>query len=233
MSQTYNIYGDESCHIENDHIPVMVLGVVWCPAKITKKIGRDIRALKVKFGLKPDFEIKWTKVSESKLDFYLSLIDYFFENEALRFRGLVVPDKSLLDHGKYNQEHNEFYYKMYFYVLRNIIQNNNKYRVYLDIKDTLGREKLDTLEGCLKHANYDYNRDAIERIQHIRSHEVEQLQLADMFIGALGYVHRGMNSNSGKNGVIARIRELSGKNLIRSTLPSEDKFNVFVWEAKP
>jgi hypothetical protein len=26
------IYCDESCHLENDHIPVMVLGAVTCPA---------------------------------------------------------------------------------------------------------------------------------------------------------------------------------------------------------
>ncbi|EKO3553016.1 TPA: DUF3800 domain-containing protein [Escherichia coli] len=232
MSQIFNIYGDESCHIENDHISVMVLGVVWCPNTITKKIGRDIRKIKVKHGLKSDFEIKWTKVSDSKIDFYLELVDYFFSNQALRFRGLVIPDKSLLDHGKFNQEHNEFYYKMYFYVLKNIIQNNNSYRVYLDIKDTLGREKLDILQRCLYNANYDYNRDAIERIQHIRSHEVEQLQLADLFIGALGYVHRELSSNKGKVAVIEKIRNLSGKSLIKSTLPSEDKFNVFVWEAR-
>ena len=231
-SQTFNIYGDESCHIEHDHLSVMILGVVWCPNAITKKIGRDIREIKVKHGLKSDFEIKWIKVSNSKVDFYLDLVEYFFSNPSLRFRGLVIPDKSLLKHEKFNQVHNEFYYKMYFYVLKNIIQNSNRYRVYLDIKDTLGREKLDILQNCLHNANYDYNRDAIERIQHIRSHEVEQLQLADLFIGALGYVHRGLCENQGKVAVIEKIRNLSGKNLIKSTLPSEDKFNVFVWEAR-
>lgn len=231
MTQTYNIYGDESCHIENDHNRVMVLGVVWCPDKITKKISRDIREIKQKHGLKADFEIKWTKVSKSKVDFYLEIVEYFFNNNALRFRGLVVPDKSKLDHKRFGSEHNEFYYKMYFYVLRNIIQNDNRYRVYLDIKDTLGREKLDVLKDCLQNANYDYNRDAIERIQHIRSHEVEQLQLADLFIGALGYVHRGLTSNEGKVEIIEKIKERSAKSLTRSTFPSETKFNVFVWEA--
>lgn len=199
--------------------------------KLQKKIGRDIREIKRKHGLKADFEIKWTKVSKSKVDFYLEIVEYFFNNNALRFRGLVVPDKSKLDHERFGSEHNEFYYKMYFYVLRNIIQNDNRYRVYLDIKDTLGREKLDVLKDCLQNANYDYNRNAIERIQHIRSHEVEQLQLADLFIGALGYVHRGLTSNEGKVEVIEKIKECSAKSLTRSTFPSETKFNVFVWEA--
>jgi hypothetical protein len=69
-------------------------------------------------------------------------------------------------------------------------------------------------------------------MQHVRSHEVEQLQLTDLFIGALAYVHRGLKTNSGKLTVINKIKQLSGKNLIYSTLPTERKFNVFVWEAR-
>jgi len=29
MSGFYNIYCDESCHLENDHEPVMLVGAVW------------------------------------------------------------------------------------------------------------------------------------------------------------------------------------------------------------
>jgi len=31
MGQTYNVYCDESCHLQNDGLSVMVLGAVWCP----------------------------------------------------------------------------------------------------------------------------------------------------------------------------------------------------------
>jgi len=31
MSQVFNVYCDESCHLENDHQTAMVLGAVWCP----------------------------------------------------------------------------------------------------------------------------------------------------------------------------------------------------------
>ncbi len=30
MTNTFNVYCDESCHLENDHQKAMVLGVVWC-----------------------------------------------------------------------------------------------------------------------------------------------------------------------------------------------------------
>jgi len=228
----YNVYCDESCHIEHDHIPVMVLGAVWCPDSISKRIGRDIRAIKVKHGLKPDFEIKWTKISPSKQNFYLELVDYFFSNPDLHFRGVIIADKSKLNHEIYNQDHHVFYYKMFFYVLRNILASGNQYRAYFDIKDTLGREKLDYLTDVLRNAKYDFDRSLIEHMQHVRSHEVEQLQLTDLFIGALSYANRGLSNSAGKNAVIQRIKQLSNKTLTNSTLPSEKKFNVFIWEAR-
>lgn len=231
-TRAFNVYCDESCHLLNDHQEVMVLGATWCPDAITKKIGKDIRQLKIKYNLNPSFEIKWTKVSNSKIDFYLSLVDYFFGNPALRFRCVVVPNKSSLDHERFNQDHNTFYYKMFFYVLKNIIESNNKYRIYLDIKDTLGIEKIMSLKKILHNNQYDYNHESIERIQHVRSNELEILQLTDLFIGALAYIHRGLHQNEGKIKLINRIKHYTNKELLRSTLPTERKFNVFVWESR-
>jgi hypothetical protein len=31
MSDIFTVSCDESCHLENDHQKVMVLGEVWCP----------------------------------------------------------------------------------------------------------------------------------------------------------------------------------------------------------
>ncbi|MCL0066152.1 DUF3800 domain-containing protein, partial [Dehalococcoidia bacterium] len=31
MTPTYNIYCDESYHLEHDHQEIMVLGALWCP----------------------------------------------------------------------------------------------------------------------------------------------------------------------------------------------------------
>ena len=182
--------------------------------------------------MKPYFEVKWTKVSAAKQEFYLELVDYFFENQDLHFRALVVPDKSKLDHKAYAQDHNIFYYKMFFYVLRNILVSDNRYRVYLDIKDSLGREKLDVLSDTLHNARYDFDRKLIEHVQHIRSHEVEQLQLTDLFIGAIGYANRGLSGSEGKLAVIKHVRQRSHKTLVRSTLPSEQKLNIFIWEPR-
>lgn len=69
----------------------------------------------------------------------------------------------------------------------------------------------------------------IRKVQQVRSHELELIALADVLIGSLSYVHRGMNSSDSKLAVIEKIRQLSGYTLLQSTLYREDKFNVFIW----
>ncbi|MDE0208091.1 MAG: DUF3800 domain-containing protein, partial [Candidatus Tectomicrobia bacterium] len=103
--QTINVYCDESCHLERDHIPVMAWGGVLCDRRHVPDLSRRIRAIKVEHGLRPEFEVKWTKVSPAKTGFYLALTDFFLSDDHLRFRGLVVPDKSQLDHERFDQSH--------------------------------------------------------------------------------------------------------------------------------
>ncbi|PIS30348.1 MAG: DUF3800 domain-containing protein [Candidatus Marinimicrobia bacterium CG08_land_8_20_14_0_20_45_22] len=231
--QRFSIYCDESCHLENDHINVMVLGAVWCPAARKDEIFKEIRAIKEKHGLSKRFEIKWTKISDSKVDFYVELIDYFFLKNELHFRGLVILNKSQLNHEKFDQDHDKWYYKMYFELLKGIINQRNKYRIYLDYKDTRGGQRIEKLHEVLCNDQYDFSRDIITRIQPVRSHEVEVLQLTDLLIGALSYYHRGLSTNQGKIKVIQRIIEQSGFALSKSTLPSEGKFNLFIWRPRP
>lgn len=229
MSETYNIYCDESCHLERDRQPAMVLGAVWCPESQRASVSRALRTLKLQHGLSPEFEVKWTKVSPAKLDFYLSLIDLFFSDSRLHFRGIVIPDKSRLNHSAFDQSHDDFYYKMYFQLLKVIFEAGNRYRVYLDIKDTRSQQKVVKLHDYLANARYDFKKEMVERIQLVHSSEIEQLQLADLLIGALSYLHRGLQTSAAKKAVIERIQARSGFSLTCSTLPSEKKLNVFLW----
>ena len=169
MSQTFNIYCDESCHMENDHQKVMILGAVWCPLEKVREISIRIREIKRDHGMKSDFEIKWTKVSPAKLKFYLDLVDYFFDDDDLHFRALIVPDKSKLRHEVFRQSHDEWYYKMYFEMLKMIFNPESKYRIYLDIKDTHGAAKVAKLHDVLCNNMYDFSREIIERVQMVGS----------------------------------------------------------------
>ncbi|MGH7800443.1 MAG: DUF3800 domain-containing protein [Thermodesulfobacteriota bacterium] len=231
MSQIFNIYCDESCHMANDHQNVMVLGAVWCPLEKVREICVRIREIKRNHGMKPDFEIKWTKVSPAKLEFYQNLVDYFFDDDDLHFRALIVPDKSKLRHEDFGQSHDDWYYKMYFDMLKVIFNPECRYRIYLDVKDTRGAAKVKKLHDVLCNNMYDFSREIIERVQIVRSHEVEILQIVDLMIGTISYVNRGFSDSPAKLALVERIRKRSGYELTRTTLLRENKVNLFRWSA--
>jgi len=207
----------------------MLLGAIWCRGDEARKAFVRIREIKQKHGLKPAFETKWTKVSESKKEFYLDLVDYFFDTDFLNFR-VVISKKDGLNHQKYGQTHEQWYYKQYYLLIHNLLTRQDQYNIYLDIKDTRGAEKRDQLKNILSAGMYDFDKKIIHKIQAIRSEEVELIQLADMLIGAVGYANRSLDSNTGKIAVINRIKHRSGHSLIRKTFFREMKFNVFIWE---
>ena len=231
MSQIYNVYCDESCHLEHDGVPVMVLGGVWCLRDKAREAHERLREIKARHGLAHDFEVKWAKVSHSKVSFYRDVVDYFFDDDDLRFRALIVPNKALLNHTAHSQTHDEWYYKMYFMMLKGVLSPEDSFRIYLDIKDTRGGDKVRKLHEVLCNSMYDFDAKIVETIQILRSHEVELMQLADLLIGAVCYVNRGLNENVGKLAVADRIRERSRLSLNRSTLLRARKVNLFKWEA--
>ena len=118
---------------------------------------------------------------------------------------------------------------MYFYLLRNLISTERKYHIYLDIKDTRSRKKLHKLRDVLSNANYDFSREIIERIQHVHSHDIGLMQLADILIGAMSYHARGLGGSPAKNDIIQLLKEKTGLSLTRNTLPGERKFNICIW----
>lgn len=233
MSEIFNIYCDESCHLENDGQPSMVLGALWCPLDKTREIAIRLREIKRRHSLAPSFEVKWTKVSPGKKQFYLDLLDYFFDDDDLHFRGLVVPDKAKLNHTAIpGQDHDVWYYKMYFTMLKAILSPKGRYRIYVDIKDSRGAEKVKKLHDVLCNNLYDFSREIVERVQLVHSHEIEQLQLADLLIGAVSYMNRGLHSNAGKQALVDRMKQRSGYSLTKTTLFREDKVNLLRWQAQ-
>jgi hypothetical protein len=226
-----NIYCDESCHLENDHQDIMVLGGVWLKQSDVKHISQKIRLLKEEFEMPRHREIKWTKISPAKLDFYKALIDLFFDEDALYFRGLIALNKQDLCHDQFfGQSHDTWYYKMYFSMLKQILNKNNFYNIYLDIKDTRGTPRIKKLHDVLSNNMYDFDRNIIKKIQLIRSEESEIIQLADILIGALSYLNRKLNTSTAKKQIIDHIKQRSGLSLEKNTLLQEKKFNLFLWQ---
>ncbi len=236
MNKIYNVYCDESCHLQHDGINDMVLGAVWCDQTKIKQVNRDIRDMKERYGVATKAELKWTKVAPVKKDLYEELVNYFFDNPALHYRCIVITDKNDQDHIRFHQTHDDWYYKMYFDLLQGILSPSDAYEIYIDIKDTHSNQKIKKLEEVSRNSIYDFSGEVIKRIQPIRSDEVQLMQLVDVLVGAVTYQNRIFPDNHRKSEtkleIIELLKKRSGYRLTRSTLLKEEKFNIFVWQAR-
>lgn len=223
-----SIYCDESSHLENDNNSIMGLGAIWCKTDLKDIAFKKIRDIKTKHKLPRDFEIKWTKVSPSKISFYEELIDYFFEADYLGFRSVII-NKDLLDHKGNGSSHDDFYYKMNFLLIRELIDPSHEYKIYLDKKDTNGIKKIEKLHAYLCSNQYDYKQETVKSVQEVISDQIELVQLCDLLLGAVCYANRGLNTSPGRLKLVEKIRELSGYSLVKTTYPSEEKMNTLIW----
>jgi len=223
--QSYKIFCDESCHLENDPSNVMVLGALCCPESTVSLLNRKIKFLRHKHNYMT--ELKWTKLLSKQSAFYKDLLDLYLNAEELHFKATVVVNKNYLNHDEFNQgSHNNFYYKMFFYALRDFINSGSTYKIYLDYMDTHGRDKAVKLMEVLHNSNYG---SAKTEAYIIRSHESQLIQLCDLLIGALSYANReDIDHESGiKNEIVAYLENKLCRPLIVGTPPWEDKFNIF------
>lgn len=222
-----NIYCDESCHLENDQEKVMAIGGIACPDYAKYDVYKDIKKIKEKNNVPTHNEIKWNKVSKGKLSYYEDLINYFFDNELLRFRGVLLPDKSVLRHDEFEQTHDDFYYKMYYYTISYFLNAEDDIEVYIDIKDTNSIKKINKLEEVLCNKARNSSK-AVTKIQQIRSHENSILQLVDLLLGAVTYINRDLESSNAKLQICSLIKSRSRQRLRETSSLSETKFNLLV-----
>lgn len=218
MNKTFNIYCDESCHIEHDHKDFMFLGSISCAYPQVRRHTKRIDELKREHNFYA--EIKWCNVSMSKVKFYLDLIDYFFDTD-LRFRAIGI-NKSQIKCDEQRTSYDDFYYKMYYQLLNYKIDTTDHYNVYLDIKDTLSAHKVRRLKDLL---NVRYG--VFRNIQNICSHESLLMQLADFIMGAIAYnVNDKEHKNQAKVAIIERIKKHLRTPILDTTNYSK-KFNLF------
>lgn len=222
--KTFNLYCDESCHLENDHKPYMLIGYTCVAYNQLQRHNERIKVLKEKhhfFG-----EIKWSNVSASQFEFYKELIDYFFDTD-ISFRAIIVKKEKVNNEG-FDQDFDDFYYKMYYQLLIHKKDVNYAYNVYLDIKDTLSAHKVQRLKDIL-----NTKMGVFRNVQNIHSRESIMMQLADLLLGALSYnLNNTAKTVNAKKSLIERIRHHSGQPLEKSTSPSENKLNLFFIELR-
>lgn len=227
----YNVYCDESCHLISNDSKYMLIGAVYCPKNKVKKINEYIEHLKENYNISNKIELKWNKIDKKTEKLYLDIINYFFNNDDLKFRVIVI-DKTKLDHEKYNQTENDFYYKAYYEMLKYLIIPGNTYNIYPDIKDTNSYYYHQVMLDYLRIKMHDLNRKTIRKVQPIRSYEAPILQINDILIGALSYYYRNLSKNSVKLNIISEIKKLYQNDLNETSYCSNTKFNIFIWKSR-
>lgn len=220
MNKTFNMYCDESSHLQNDGMPFMLIAYTCTPYNQLKIHNEQIKQIKAKYKFKG--EIKWINVSKSQLNFYMELIDYFFNTE-LQYRAIII-DKSKIDENKKDFTYDDFYFRMYYQLLSRKLSRKYMYNIYLDIKDTASQSKLSTLRKFLN------KRKAIRNLQFIKSHESYLMQMTDLITGAINYRLRQLKSVDAKLELIKKIEAHTDLKLNCSTPIGEKKFNLFYIE---
>ncbi len=222
MSKTFNLYCDESTHLIHDGHPYMLLSYISIAYPQIRLAKEEIKAIKRKFNYTE--ELKWTNVHSTTYKVYAELVDWFFMND-LEFRTVVV-DKSQIDETRADYSFNDFYFRMYFQLLHTKVDFQNRYNVFLDIKDTCSGEKLEKLKKIMS-----YN-SSIGTLQFIPSRESVFIQLADVLMGAINYNLR-IQKGDVKGNVIAKLKLIEKikrhSNISLNTTPplSRNKFNLF------
>ena len=223
--QIYKIFCDESCHLQHDGADIMVLGAIHCTAEKAIQLNKHIKWLRHQHNYHN--ELKWTKLVTKQWPFYKALIDFVVDTDEVRFKTSVVQEKNKLDHEQYNAgSHNNFYYKMFYYTLRDFLEVGNKYRIYLDYMDTLGGGKASELCRVLQNStNWHLDVEAFV----IQSYEAQLIQVCDLLIGAVSYKNRSdlEHRSEIKKKVVNYLEEKLGYPLNINTPPWEPKFNIF------
>ena len=221
----YKIFCDESCHLEHDGADIMVLGALHCSADKAVHLTKHIKWLRHQHNYQT--ELKWTKLIAKQMGFYEALIDLILDDPDVWFKATVVQHKERLSHDHFNEgSHNTFYYKMFYYTLRDFLLPDHEYRIYLDYMDTMGGEKTKKLCQVLKtEGREDLKVDSYI----IHSYESQLIQVCDLIIGAVSYKNRSdiEHGSEIKAEIVRYLERKLGHSLDYGTPPWERNFNIF------
>lgn len=232
----YKIFCDENNHLAyKDNLTlksnIMVLGAIRIADTEVGQINKHIKHLKHKYNYHK--ELKWTKLNISQKLFYDELLDFFFSDTRLKFQALLLPNKKCLKHDIYNDgDADLFYYKMFYYIFRNLFETevntgeNIEAKIYLDYKDSRCGTRMTQLKEVLQ-SKYKNNLNV--EIFTAQSHESNIIQLVDLLIGAIAYKAREDLDHKSeiKNYIVNALESKSSYSLESSTPPWETKFNIF------
>ncbi|MBK5247357.1 MAG: DUF3800 domain-containing protein [Peptostreptococcaceae bacterium] len=200
-----------------------LIGSLWMTKEIRLDMARRMYALREEY--KVWGEIKWSKVSPSKIEFYKSLIALFFDSQKMPYFRCILIDSKKVDNEKYNSGDCELgFYKFYYQVLYHWINENPiNCRVFCDIKENKDKNRLKTLHRTLQYTS----NGRVEAVQALRSSDTPMLQFCDFLLGmASARLNNSVAQCSAKFALIEYFEKQLGMK-ISPTNKNVRKYNVF------
>lgn len=224
----YNIYLDESS-IDNPKNDFMVIGGIFIEREIRDELKGKIKEIRIKHNYYA--ELKWSKFNKKLLKFGKEIIDLFFSYEAekISFHCIVV-DKTRVLYDIYHGKDKELaFYKFIYEFLQYKFFHDSKYYLFLDNKENSSPDRIKNLKEYLDIlTSKRYIWTEIQHIQSYCSKDMQLIQIADFFTGAVGYVKNNFWESEAKKEIIAYISENLWKdNLDFKSNRDEKKFNIF------
>jgi len=222
----YVVYCDESRHASGAGSGFMAIGSLWAPRhrkpEITKALRRVFRSNDL------HAEVKWSKVSAARLEAYQRVVDFFFAEEALRFRVIVV-DQAKFDPDRFHGGDRELgFYKFYYELLVQWLEAGNEYLILLDFKQNQSADRYRDLRAVLTRKLKGEAK--ILDLTVIDSRETPLAQLCDVLTGAVASAWCGdVRAGSAKARLCGHIARHRGTPHMKfaSASPAISKFNVF------
>jgi hypothetical protein len=185
----------------------LMIGSLWLPEELRNEIKSRVGALRERHQAWG--EIKWSKVSPNRRDFFVELIDLFFAyGDNLRFRCIAV-DRTQLNLALHDNDGKLGFYKFYYQLLHHWILDFNAYRIFCDVKSNRDPKRLPVLARCLARANLT---SSIDGIQSLPSHEVVLIQLCDLLLGAASSrINDTLRDGTAKAAVVQRLESALGR----------------------
>lgn len=219
----YVIYCDESCHDLTAHHKFMSIGGLKVPLTDKAELSHELRALMRSCNL--NAELKWSKVSNKRLDDYKKIVDFFFEHTEISFRAIVVEQAKVKMqlHGK---DEELAFYKFYYEMLEKWLTLGCEYLILLDYKSNRGADRYTTLKTYLE--RYLRGKAWIRDLTTIRSKETPLAQLCDVLTGSIAAAYNEIGEGTAKEALANYIASRAGFESLRTSTPlTATKLNIF------
>jgi len=193
------IYADESC---KDAHKYLILGGLCLEFKDVDPVLQALT--NVRFHHNTHGEVKWIKVSNSKLQFYMDFVDVFFDfatTDVLHFHCLIA-DTTTFNHKLHNGGDAEIgFNKLIFQLLLHKFGRNygKNYSLYAHLDERVTKDSPDKMRPMLNAAlrKREIGTNPFKRISFQNSKSTDILQLNDLLIGAIGFRRNGHHLRDG------------------------------------